>query len=147
MTGTFHTDGLNKPGQWQREYEREDTELHYHTDCVLNDSAVPVPLVCLAVPLHRSEVIGSVAGTGPSCAQGSTVPPEEEVLGGTGGPQGSALGGVTATGGGEEMEGRGRVNATQPQTREGGHEMRGKEQGRDGGGGLGSSRSLSLHDL
>lgn len=105
---------------------------------MLNDSAVPVPLVCLAVPLHRSEVIGSVAGTGPSCAQGSTVPPEEEVLSGTGGPQGSALGGVTATGGGEEeMEGRGRVNATQPQT---GHEMhgearseRGRERGRAGG--------------
>lgn len=105
---------------------------------MLNDSAVPVPLVCLAVPLHRSEVIGSVAGTGPSCAQGSTVPPEEEVLSGTGGPQGSALGGVTATGGGEEeMEGRGRVNATQPQT---GHEMHGEARrgarggGREGGG-------------
>lgn len=49
-----------------------------------------------------SEVIGSEAGTGPSFAQGSTGPPEEEVLGGNGGPQGSALGGVTATG-----EGRG----------------------------------------
>lgn len=83
---------------------------------MLNDSAVPVPLACLAVPLHGSEVIGSVAETDPSCAQGSTVPPEEEVLGGTGGPQGSALGGVTATGGGEEMEGRWGVNATHPQT-------------------------------
>lgn len=59
---------------------------------------VPVPLVCLAVPLQMSEEIGSEAGTGPSLAQGSTGPPEEEVLGGTGGPQGSALGGVTATG-------------------------------------------------
>lgn len=58
---------------------------------------VPVPLVCLAVPLQRSEVIESVAGTAPSLAQGSTGPPEEEVLGGTGVPQGSALGGVTAT--------------------------------------------------
>lgn len=58
---------------------------------------VPVPLVCLAVPLQRSEVIESVAGTGPSLAHGSTGPPEEEVLGGTGVPQGSALGGVTAT--------------------------------------------------
>lgn len=95
---------------------REKIQNCITTQTVLNDSAVPVPLVCLAVPLHRSEVIGSVAGTGPSCAQGSTVPPEEEVLGGTGGPQGSALGGVTATGGGEEMEGRGRVNTTQPQT-------------------------------
>lgn len=45
-----------------------------------------------------SELTGSEAGTGPSLAQGSTGPPEEEeVLGGTGGPQGSALGGVTAT--------------------------------------------------
>lgn len=43
-----------------------------------------------------SEVIASEAGTGPSPAQGSTGPPEEEVLGGTEGPQGSALGGVTA---------------------------------------------------
>lgn len=96
---------------------------------MLNDSAVPVPLVCLVVPLHRSEVIGSVARTGPSCAQGSTVPPEEEVLGGTGGPQGSALGGVTATGGGEEMEGRGRVNATQPQTEREGMRYTAKSRG------------------
>ncbi len=66
---------------------------------------VPVPLVCLAVPLQRSEVIGSEAGTGPSLAQGSTGPPEEEVLGGTGGPQGSALGGVTATGEGRRRRG------------------------------------------
>lgn len=65
---------------------------------MLSDSAVPVPLACLAGSVHRSEVIGSVARTDPSCAQGSTGPPEEEVLGGTGGPQGSALGGVTATG-------------------------------------------------
>lgn len=107
---------------------------------MLNDSAVPVPLVCLAVPLHRSEVIGSVAGTGPSCAQGSTVPPEEEVLSGTGGPQGSALGGVTATGGGEEeMEGRGRVNATQPQT---GHEMHGEARSEGGWEGGRGSRKL-----
>lgn len=57
-----------------------------------------------------SEVTGSEAGTGPSLAQGSTGPPEdEEVLGGTGGPQGSALGGVTATGEGEMQ---GRVNTT-----------------------------------
>lgn len=66
---------------------------------------VPVPLVCLAVPLQMSEVIESVAGTGPSLAQGSTGPPEEEVLGGTGGPQGSALGGVTATGEGRRCRG------------------------------------------
>lgn len=45
-----------------------------------------------------SELIGSAAGTGPSLAQGSTGPPEEDVLGGTDGPHGSALGGVTATG-------------------------------------------------
>ena len=66
---------------------------------------VPVPLVCLAVPLQMSEVIGSEAGAGPSLAQGSTGPPEEEVLGGTGGPQGSALGGVTATGQGRRRRG------------------------------------------
>lgn len=47
-----------------------------------------------------SEETGSEAGTDPSPAQGSTGPPEEDVLGGTGEPQGSALGGVTATGGG-----------------------------------------------
>ena len=58
---------------------------------------VPVPLVCLAVSLQRSEVTGSEAGTAPSLAQGS-VPPEEDVLGGTEGPQGSALGEFTATG-------------------------------------------------
>lgn len=69
-----------------------------------------MPLVCLVVPLQMSEVTGSEAGTGPSLAQGSTGPPEEEeVLGGTGGPQGSALGGVTATGEGEMQ---GRVNTT-----------------------------------
>lgn len=66
---------------------------------------VPVPLVCLAVPLQMSEVIGSEAGTGPSPAQGSTGPPEEEVLGGTGGPHGSALGGVTAKGEGRRRKG------------------------------------------
>lgn len=72
---------------------------------------VPVPLVCLAVPLQMSEVIGSEAG--PSLAQGSTGPPEEDVLGGTGEPQGSALGGVTATGKGRRGDaGEGRVNAT-----------------------------------
>lgn len=59
-------------------------------------SGSPVPLVCLALPLQMSELTGSEAGTGPSLAQGSTGPPEEEVLGGTEGPQGSALGGVTA---------------------------------------------------
>lgn len=68
-----------------------------------------MPLVCLAVPLQRSEVTGSEAGTGPSLAQGSTGPPEDEVLGGTGGPQGSALRGVTAT---QEGQMEGRVNAT-----------------------------------
>lgn len=73
---------------------------------------IPVPLVCLAEPLQRSELIGSEAGTGPSLAQGSTGPPEEEVLGGTGGPQGSALGGVTATGDGRRRRGEGRVNTT-----------------------------------
>lgn len=73
---------------------------------------VPVPLVCLALPLQMSEVIASEAGTGPSPAQGSTGPPEEEVLGGTEGPQGSALGGVTATGEGEE-ETQGRGGLTQ----------------------------------
>lgn len=67
---------------------------------------VPVPLVCLAEPLQMSEVMGSEAGTGPSFAQGSTGPPEEDVLGGTGEPQGSALGGVMAKGGGKEMQGR-----------------------------------------
>lgn len=57
-----------------------------------------------------SEVTGSEAGTGPSLAQGSIGPPEEEeVLGGTGGPQGSALGGVTAT----REEGRCRGGLTQ----------------------------------
>lgn len=57
-----------------------------------------------------SELTGSEAGTGPSLAQGSTGPPEEEeVLGGTGGPQGSALGGVTAT----REEGRCRGGLTQ----------------------------------
>lgn len=50
-----------------------------------------------------SGVIGSEAGTGTSFAQGSTGPPEEEVLGGTEGPQGSTLGGVTATGGGGRL--------------------------------------------
>lgn len=74
--------------------------------CRFNEN-VPVPLVCLAVPLQMSEVIGSEAGTGPSLAQGSTGPPEEEVLGGTGGPQGSALGGVTATGEGRRRRGGG----------------------------------------
>lgn len=74
--------------------------------CRFNEN-VPVPLVCLAVPLQMSEVIGSEAGTGPSLAQGSTGPPEEEVLGGTGGPQGSALGGVTATGEGRRRSGGG----------------------------------------
>lgn len=66
---------------------------------------VPVPLVCLAVPLQISEVMGSEAGAGPSRAQGSTGPPEEDVLGGTGEPQGSALGGVTATGKGRRCRG------------------------------------------
>lgn len=66
---------------------------------------VPVPLVCLAEPLQMSEVMGSEAGTGPSFAQGSTGPPEEDVLGGNGGPQGSALGGVTATGEGRTRKG------------------------------------------
>lgn len=60
-----------------------------------------MPLVCLEVPLQMSGVTGSEAGTGPSLAQGSTGPPEVVVLGGTGGPHGSALGGVTATGEGE----------------------------------------------
>lgn len=74
-----------------------------------------MPLVCLVVPLQMSEVIGSEAGTGPSLAQGSSGPPEEEVLGGTGEPQGSALGGVTATG--EEGDvGEGRVNTTYVQS-------------------------------
>lgn len=68
---------------------------------------VPVPLVCLAVPLQMSELIGSEAGTGPSLAQGSTGPPEEEVLGGTEEPQGSALGGVTAIGEGRRRRGTG----------------------------------------
>lgn len=66
---------------------------------------VPVPLVCLAEPLQMSEVIGSEAGTGPSFAQGSTGPPEEDVLGGTGEPQGSALGGVMAKGEGRRCRG------------------------------------------
>lgn len=64
---------------------------------------VPVPLVCLSVPLQRSR-----SETGPSLAQGSTGPPEEDVLGGIGEPQGSALGVVTATGGGGNA-GEGRV--------------------------------------
>lgn len=72
---------------------------------------VPVPLVCRAMPLQRSELIGSEAGTGPSFAQGSTGPPEEEVLGGNVGPQGSALGGVTATREGRRC--RGGVGLTQ----------------------------------
>lgn len=60
-----------------------------------------------------SEETGSEAGTDPSPAQGSTGPPEEDVLGGTGEPQGSALGGVTATGGGGGGDaGEGRVNTT-----------------------------------
>lgn len=60
-----------------------------------------------------SEVTGSETRTGPSLAQGSTGPPEEDVLGGTEGPQGSALGGVTATWEGRRGDaGEGRVNAT-----------------------------------
>lgn len=65
-----------------------------------------MPLVCLSVPLQRSELTRSE--TGPSLAQGSTGPPEEDVLGGIGEPQGSALGVVTATGGGGNA-GEGRV--------------------------------------
>lgn len=79
-----------------------------------------------------SEVTGSEAGTGPSLAQGSTGPPEEEeVLGGTGGPQGSALGGVTATR--EEGEMQGRVNAT--------HRTYNAHKWRGAGGWAGSQRS------
>lgn len=66
---------------------------------------VPVPLVCLAVPLQMSEVTRSEAGTGSSLAQGSIGPPEDDVLGGTGEPQGSALGGVTAKGEGRRCRG------------------------------------------
>ena len=73
---------------------------------------VPVPLVCLALPLQMSELTRSETGRGPSLAQGSTGPPEEEVLGGTGGPQGSALGGGHSYRGREETQCEGRVNTT-----------------------------------